>query len=44
MLSKVWTNIDFRLSNILIVLSQPPEANKFPLLWQTSIQYVHPIK
>mgnify|MGYP006933357777 CR=1 FL=1 len=34
------TIFDTRLSNILIFWSPPPEANKFPLLWQTSIHCV----
>ena len=40
MLSKVWTIFDSRLSNIFTLLSPPPDANKFPFLWHTSIQLV----
>ena len=40
MLSKVWTIFDSRLSNIFTLSSLPPEASRFPLLWQTSIHIV----
>src|SRR5690348_16160087 len=42
--SNVLTIFDSRLSKISIFISLPPDANKFPLLWQTSIQNVMSIR